>query len=168
MGRNKISGNIKNLRGNPGKRNEPDEIEVDSPSLRCPSKLSKQEKKYWKRWAHPLIEAGKLTVLTIPSFISLIKMTVRLDQINEFISGNDEKCETCGRQNNRSLLQENRFVDSSGQEHSTFKESAYSKLSRDLTKEVHRLEKAWGLTADSAAGVFKPKPKKSKEEEFLE
>lgn len=95
-------------------------------------------------------------------------MKVRLDQINDLIQGNDEKCGTCGKTNNRSLLQESKFVDSAGQEHTTYKESAYSKLSRDLTVVVQRLEKAWCLTGDSMDGIFKRKPKKSEEEKFLE
>jgi hypothetical protein len=167
MGRNKVSSAEKKRKGNPGKRDIPDEIGVDSPPLRCPSGLSKAEKKYWRIWSASLTEVGKLTILSLPSFLDLIKMKARLDQINDLIKGSDEKCETCGKQNNRSLLQESKFVDSSGQEHSTFKESAYSKLSRDLIVAVHRLEKAWGLTADSMAGLFKKKPKKSEEEKFL-
>ena len=152
----------------PGKRDIPDEHEVDSPSLRCPPGLSKEEKRYWRIWASSLIDAGRLTVLTVPSFLDLIRMKVRLDLVNQLIQGNTEKCDTCGKQNNRALLQENKFVDGAGVEHSSYRESAYSKLSRDLTTAVHRLEKVWGLTPDSSAGLFKKKKKKSAEESFLE
>lgn len=166
MGRNRLTTEQKQLRGNPGKREIEPETEIDVP-IRCPMGLSKGEKKYWYMWSPALVEAGRLTMLTIPSFLDLIKMKVRLDLVNEFIEGNTEKCEMCGKQNNRSLLQETKFVDGAGVEHSSFRESAYSKLSRDLTLSVYRLEKAWGLTADSAAGIFTKKKKKSPEEEFL-
>jgi hypothetical protein len=166
LGRNKISEDQKKLTGNPGKREEPPEHEVESPSLRCPPGLSKIEKRYWRTWAPDLIEIGKLTVLTVPSFVTLIRMKARLDQVNAFISGSDEKCAACGKQNNRSLLQEIVFVDGAGVEHISLKESAYSKLSRDLTVSVCRLEKSWGLTADSMAGNFRKK-KTDPAEDFL-
>jgi len=156
MGRNRISSEDKARRGNPGKRPLPAEHEVPIASLRCPPGLSKLEKKYWKIWAPPLSEIGKLTVMTVPSFLVLLKMKSRLEEVNRFLD-----------ENNRSLLQETKFVDQSGQEHSSFRESAYSKLSRDLTVAVYRLEKSWGLTADSMAGLFKAKPKQSAEEAFL-
>jgi len=157
LGRSKTPINKRKLRGNPGKRDLPVETEVDSAPMRCPIGLSKPEKKYWHIWAPSLIAAGKLTILTVPSLVTLIQMKVRLDEVNRFI-----------RENNNSLLQESIFIDGSGAQHSTFRESAYSKLSRDLTTAVHRLQKSWGLTADSAIGVFKPRPKKSAEEQFLE
>lgn len=104
-----------------------------------------------------MIQVGKLTTMSLPSFLDLIRMKVRLDEVNQFIS----EC-------NQSLIEESKWVDSSGQEHCKFKESTYAKMSRDLTKQVHQLMKSWGLTADSAAGLFKPKPKKTKEEQFLD
>ena len=150
MGRNRIPSDTKRLMGNPGKRKIPDEYEVHLVSTRIPSGLSKYEKKYWKIWAPSLIRIGKLTELTIPSFLRLIKLKGRLEEVDNYIT-----------ENNKSLLQEIRFIDPSGQEHLNLKESAYSKLSRDLGVTVHRLEKSWGLTADSMAGLFKAKKKKS-------
>ena len=156
MGRNKIPVEERKLRGNPGRHDLPEETEIDSLSIQIPPGLSKMEKKYWKRWAPALILAGKLTEMSLPAFLDLIELKVRLDQVNEFIDGN-----------NKSLLEEKRFVDSSGQEHIEFRESAYSKISRSYTVILHKLEKSWGLTADSMAGVFKARPKKSAIDDFM-
>lgn len=157
MGRNRIRSDEKKLKGNAGKREVPDELEVAVPSQRAPRGLNSAEKKYWRTWAPALIKVGKLTVLTLPSLLTLIKMKVRLDQVNREL-----------RKKEGSLLQEITFKDKAGNVHCSSKESAYSRLSRDLTVTVHRLEKSWGLTADSMAGLFKVKRGESDEEKFLQ
>lgn len=157
MGRNRVGSDEKKLKGNAGKRDLPEELEVGVPSLRAPRGLNSAEKKYWRIWAPALIKVGKLTVLTQPSLLTLIKMKVRLDQVNREL-----------RKKDGSLLQETVFTDKAGNKHCSSKESAYSRLSRDLTVTVHRLEKTWGLTADSMAGLFKAKRGDSDEEKFLQ
>lgn len=156
MGRPKLTEEQKRLRGNPGKRDIPEEHEVEQASLRCPRGLSKEEKKYWKLWAPPLAEVGKLTVITVPSFLDLIKKQVRLDDVEKFIM-----------ENNRSYIQEDAYIDPTGKECKKFKESAYAKMARDLSALLQKLKKTWGLTPDSAGGLFKMKKKTSEEEKFL-
>jgi hypothetical protein len=156
MGRNKLTEAEKKLRGNPGKRDEPEEHEVDSPALRCPPGLSKQEKRYWHIWAPSLIEVGKITVLSVPSFLDLISLRVELDILRKALTVGDLP-----------RYEKTSFVDSSGQEHSVIKESAPSKRCLVLTRDFQRLAKTWGVSGDGSAGLFKKKKKKSEEEEFL-
>ena len=156
MGKNKKPLRVRELEGNPGKRPLPPGREVDVP-VRAPYGLSDPEKRYWKMWSEDLIAAGKLTKLTLPSFMTMIKMTIRLDTVNEFLE-----------KENTSLLQEIVHIDGSGQEHRTFRESAYAQMSRHLTVTVHRLQKTWLLTADSTEAIFKPRVEKGKEEFFKE
>lgn len=92
--------------------------------------------------------AGTLTEATLPEFIKLCKNLARRDDIDDFLAAE-----------NKSLLQESKFVDASGQEHSTFKESAYSKMSRDIDGVISRQLKS-----------FRPKPEKKagkKRDEFF-
>jgi hypothetical protein len=156
MGRNKTSAAKKKLRGNPGKRDVLEEYPVESPPLRCPPGLSKAEKKYWRTWGPSLIQVGKLTKLALPSFLTMVKMKVRLDSINDFLGEEDAN-----------LLQKTSFVDTKKKNHTVSKESTYARMSRDLTPLIERMLKRWGLTGDSA-GVFIIKKAKSAEEGFLE
>jgi len=114
------------------------------------AKLNARTKQYWKLLAAEFEKAGTLTNATLPEFIKLCKNLDRRDSVDDYLA-----------KENKSFLQESRFVDSSGQEHSTFRESAYSKLSRDLDRIISQQLKS-----------FRPKPKeqpaKKKKEEFFE
>lgn len=55
--------NIKRLEGNPGKRKLPDEPNIPSDELTCPSHLSYSAKCEWRRLAPQLKELGLLTQL---------------------------------------------------------------------------------------------------------
>ncbi len=92
---------------------------------------------------------GTLTEATLPEFIKLCKNLARRDAIDNFIQTENQSC-----------AQECKFVDSSGQEHTTYKESMYSKLSRDLDRVISLQLKS-----------FRPKPEKKiekKSNEFFE
>jgi hypothetical protein len=151
------------LNGNPSGRDIPDEVPVGAPPKTAPAYLKNgREKQYWNLWAGPLIDAGRLTEMTVPAFIDFIQMKVRLDEIN------DELRDVDGGTASANLIQDVHYVDSAGKLCTTSKESAHSKLSRDLTVTVTRLMGMWGLLA-SSVGVFKPKgPKKRPEEELLD
>lgn len=92
------------------------------------------------------IRAGTLIAATLPEFIKLCKNLSRRDDIDKFIL-----------EENQSLVQETKFVDSTGQEHSTFKESAYSKMSRDYDRIISQQMK-----------TFRPKPKEKEDEKEKE
>jgi hypothetical protein len=104
--------------------------------------LNKTEKRYSKLFMPEFIKAGTLIDSTMPEFIKLCKNLVRRDEIDKLIS-----------EENQSLVQETKFVDTSGQEHSTFKESAYSKMSRDYDRIISQQMK-----------TFRPKPKEKEDE----
>ena len=157
MGRDRTTSDEKRANGNPGRRTIPDEYEVKRASVRCPRNLTALERRYWRLWAKPLIEIGRLTSLNLPSFLTLIQMKARLDKLNIELRNEPE-----------AIMQTDVFVDSSGQEHTKLRESARSRLSRDMWTAVHRLEKSWGLTADSMAGLFKAKQNKSDMEKLLD
>lgn len=112
--------------------------------------LNKRSKIYWKILSIEFEKAGTLTNAALPEFIKLCKNLARRDEVDDFISSD-----------NASLSQESIFVDSSGQEHSTFKESMYSKLSRDLDRIISQQLKS-----------FRPKPTekkvKKKKSDFFE
>lgn len=99
--------------------------------------LSKRSKIYWKMLSVEFEKAGTLTDSTLPEFIKLCKNLARRDDIDSFIETENKSC-----------LQETVFVDSSGQEHTSLRESAYSKLSRDLDRIISQQLKS-----------FRPKPK---------
>lgn len=89
-----------------------------------------------------------MTDSTLPEFIKLCKNLARRDEIDDYI-----------QESNQSFLQETKFVDATGQEHSAFRESAYSKLSRDLDR----------IISQQLRG-FRPKPEKKtgkKSDEFF-
>lgn len=105
------------------------------------AKLSKQEKEYWWLLEPEFTKAGTLTNGTLPEFVKLLKNIVRRDEIDRYIA-----------KNNQSFLQEAIFVDSAGQQHSVFKESAYSKLSRDYDRMImHQMK------------IFRSKPKEKED-----
>lgn len=112
--------------------------------------LNKRSKVYWKMLSAEFEKAGTLTDATMPEFIKLCKNLARRDSVDDFIESD-----------NTSLAQESKFVDASGQEHSTFKESMYSKLSRDLDRIISQQLRS-----------FRPKPKekvdKKKSDGFFE
>ena len=115
------------------------------------AKLDKISKRYAKLFMPEFIRAGTLSDSTMPEFIKLCKNLVRRDEIDKFIS-----------EENQSFVQETKFVDTSGQEHSTFKESAYSKMSRDYDRIISQQMK-----------TFRAKPKekeddKKEKNEFFE
>lgn len=102
--------------------------------------IDKRGKVYWKMLSIEFEKAGTLTDSTVPEFIKLCKNLSRRDAVDDFI-----------QKENMSLLAETKFVDSTGQEHTAFKESVYSKLSRDLDRIISQQLKA-----------FRPKPKEKK------
>lgn len=120
--------------------------------MRIPSwaKIEGRSKIYWKMLSDEYERIGSLTDSTLPEFIKLCKNLARRDEIDDFIS-----------ESNQSFLQETKFIDATGQEHSAFKESAYSKLSRDLDRIISAQMKN-----------FRPTPKekhgKKKGSEFFE
>lgn len=113
------------------------------------SKIEGRSKIYWKILSSEFEKEGTLTEATLPEFIKLCKNLARRDEVDDFL-----------QTQNTSLLQECKFVDSSGQEHSTFKESAYAKMSRDIDRIISTQLKS-----------FRPKPEKKVEKksgEFFE
>lgn len=101
------------------------------------AKLNNRSKKYWKMLSLEFEKAGTLTDSTMPEFIKLCKNLARRDSVDDFIDSD-----------NASLSQETKFVDSAGQEHTTYRESMYSKLSRDLDRIISQQLRS-----------FRPKPK---------
>ena len=154
MGRPKNDSKKKKLQGNAGKRKEDKPFEIDGLDLSLVPKLEGQELFYWNVWAKDLAQTGKLNNMTLPDFLSFIKMKARLDTVNEFLE-----------KENTSLLQETINVSASGVEHHNFKESAYAKMSRDLTALVGKMAKDWGLTGGS--GKFIGKLKSNPMDDFL-
>jgi hypothetical protein len=142
MGRDSKSIKQRKVAGNPGKRPLPKQPTTPTPPANMPNKLSKEQLLYWDALSPYLISDGRLNQLTLSSFLNMINMKIRLDKVNEFLN-----------KTNKSMLQETKFIDPSGQEHSTFRESAYSKLSRDLSVAVSKLEKLWGITGMQMQGV---------------
>lgn len=141
MGRDKLSVVKKQLRGNPGKRSTVKPPVFDLPEVAPPGHLTPDERIYWDKLAPSLIADGRLNQLSLPAFIHFIRVSVRRDDVDAFLK------ET------KMYWQETAFTDSSGQEHKTLKESAPSKLSRDLSQTCSRLEKLWGITGVQMQGL---------------
>ncbi len=154
MGRNKKTDAQKDLGGNAGKRKSKPETNIEIAPLRAPSILSKTAQKYWKTYAPLLIQIGLLTKLNVPTFIEYCRIKARLDQVHIMV---DE---------HPSMLEEAKWVDSSGQEHTKFKEAEYFKMMRKLSADALRHERALKMTPDRMAGTYKPEPPKSKAQEF--
>jgi hypothetical protein len=114
------------------------------------SNIDGRSKIYWNILSSEFEKAGTLTDATLPEFIKLCKNLARRDQVDDFLQNE-----------NMSFLQETKFVDATGMEHSAFRESAYSKLSRDLDRIISQQLKS-----------FRPKPKensgKQKKDGFFE
>lgn len=144
------------LTGNPGRRPSKGGkgVGVALADQKVPPILRDEEEKVlWKLWAPPLIKAGRLTILTVPSLVDLIKMKVKLDKVNAELDNDLDK-----------LTETTVYIDAKGRDNESTRESTLSKLSRDLTMGVYKLAKSWGLTADSALGIFVPTGKSSAEE----
>ena len=90
--------------------------------LTAPRDMTKEARKYFKRFAPLLNNAGKLNPLNFPILVSYCKNLANLDKVYLAL---DEI--------NQSLLQENITYMSGGTEVRSFKESALSKLARDLS-----------------------------------
>lgn len=144
----------KKLQGNAGRRNEEKPLEVEGLDTSMIPKLEVKEVFYFKLWAHDLVKTGKLNNMTLPDFLTLIKMRARLDIVNEFLDSE-----------NTSLLQETINISVAGVEHKNFKESPYAKMSRDLTALISKQLKDWGLTGGS--GKFVAKPQTNPMDDFL-
>ena len=153
MGRNKLTEAEKVLRGNLGKRDAPPEVGIEIPKLRVPSILSKTAQKYWRTYAPLLVQIGSLTKLSVPTFIEYCRIKARLDQIHLMVDKHP------------SMLEETKWVDSSGQEHTKLKEAEYFKMMRKLSADALRHERALRMTPDRMAGTYKPKPQ-SKAQRF--
>ncbi len=114
------------------------------------AKLSKREKEYWKLWEPEFTKMGTLTSSTLPEFIGLIRCVARRDVFDDFIQTENPSC-----------LETRKYVDSAGQEHTSFEESKYSKLSRDYNRLINMHMK-----------IFRPKPKakddKKKKDDILD
>jgi hypothetical protein len=150
----KLNPSQKKLRGNASRKGKiEDEVEV--PVVVKPDNLSDAEEVYWDLWAPYVEAAGKLTMMTRPSFLNLIRVQARLDAVNKTLNRSDIP-----------LMNRVRYMDVNKKVCTVERESAYSKLSRDLSNLVNALGKPWGVTADSV--MFKPVKKKSKAETFLE
>jgi phage terminase small subunit len=156
MGRPAKSQRQKELEGNPGKRKIQQEIEIELASLRAPSILNKQAKGYWKEYAPLLRKIGSLTRLNVPTFIEYCRIRARLDQIHGMVDLHP------------SMLEETKWIDSSGQENIKFKEAEYFKMVRKLSGDSLKYEKALKMTPDKMAGVYKPAPDTTPEEDFLQ
>lgn len=90
--------------------------------LTPPKDMSKEARKYFKRFAPLLNNAGKLNPLNFPILVSYCKNLANLDKVYRAL---DEI--------NQSLLQESVTYMSGGQEIRSFKESALSQLARNLS-----------------------------------
>lgn len=123
---------------------------VDLAPRECPDDWDDRMRYYWDMWADLLINVGLLTVVTLHDFKHLVNDIIRLDDQQEFI-----------KNENASSMQVNTRMLSSGEEEKTIKESAASKLERDLSILVTKKKKDWMLTPDTAVNVFKPKKEKS-------
>ena len=156
MGRAKIPKSQKDLEGNRGKREIPYEYAVPIPT-RCPKLFSPKMKKVWKRLAPHFIAMKKLTILNLDAFTELCYLIVAIQEIREFID-----------ENNQSRIQEKWYTDPSGKEHADLKESAYSKMYRDYSKQLLSYLKSFGLTPDKMAGVYKPEEKKDPMEGLID
>ena len=156
MGRSKKTESERNLEGYPDKRATRNEHEVPIPT-RCPKTFSPKMRKVWKRLAPHFIAMKKLTILNLDAFTELCYLIVAIQEIREFIA-----------ENNQSRIQEKNWVDSSGQEHLDLKESAYSKMYRDYSKQLLSYLKSFGLTPDKMAGVYKPEETKDPMEKYID
>jgi len=102
--------------------------------LRCPPHLGSEAKRYFKTYGKELNKASKLTFFNLPKFIQWCIACGYVERLTIEI----EKCGV-------SLLQENVFIDSSGQEHAAYKESSPSKALRYYIAVSARLSKELGF-----------------------
>jgi len=156
MGRAKKTEAEKDLEGNRSKRLIPSELGIEIPK-RCPSTFTPSMRKVWKRIAPQLIKVGKLTKLNVDGFTELCYLIITINEIREFIEDN-----------NRSRLQEKKWTDFKGTDHIDLKESAYSKMYRDYSKQLLSYLSKYGLTPDKMAGSYKPKKKEDPMEGMLD
>ena len=102
--------------------------------LICPKHLGKEAKRYFKKYGKPLQDAQKLTFYNMPKFIQWCIACGYVERLTVEIEG-------C----NVSLLQENTFVDGSGQECKNYSESSPSKALRYYIAVSARLSKELGF-----------------------
>ena len=90
--------------------------------ISVPKDMSKEARRYFKEFAPLLNNAGKLNPLNFPILVSYCENLANLSKTYKAIN-----------EINESLLQENITYMSGGKEVRSFKESALSKLARDLS-----------------------------------
>jgi hypothetical protein len=152
MGANRKSSAEKIAAGNPGKRKLPAETDVQViTSARAPAGMGNAEKRYWHRYAKPMIDAGMLTELNVSDLTRLCKFEATLDSMLELMAN------TVG-----SMVQEKKNYHG---EVVDLVESTYSKIARNYAATIRNLKADLKLRTDKMAGSFTPK-QKSKPNEF--
>lgn len=138
--------------GNPGKRKLPVETDVQViTSARAPAGMGKAEKRYWRRYAGPMINAGMLTELNFSDLMRLCQFETALDRMLDFLADNVN-----------SMVQEKKNYHG---EVVDLVESTYSKIARNYAATIRNLKADLKLRTDKMAGTFNPKSK-SKHNEF--
>jgi len=145
----------KKRKGNPGNRDTPPEIEIDLAPISAPAILNKSAQKYWRQYAPLLSRMGSLTKLNVPTFVEYCRIRARLDQIHAMVDQHP------------SMLEETKWIDSSGQENIKFKEAEYFKMMRKLSADALKYENALKMTPGKMAGVYRQAPAVSPEDDFL-
>lgn len=146
MGRTSKTGDEKRAAGNPGGRDIPPETDIeiiDTP--KPPRGMERKQKKYWKRYAGPMINAGILTELNIGDLERLCKFEVALDSMLDFM------VDTVGSMVQEKKNYHNEVVD--------LVESTYSKIARNYAATIRNLKADLKIRTDKQAGTFKPKQK---------
>jgi hypothetical protein len=151
MGRDTKSSAEKKASGNPGNRKIPTETDVDViVNPRAPAGMDRAQKKYWKRYAKPMINAGMLTELNVGDLVRLCKFEAALDSMLDFMADNVG-----------SMVQEKKNYHGDVVD---LVESTYSKIARNYAATIRHLKADLKLRTDKMGGTFKPKEKPIKNE----
>lgn len=142
MARNHIPSDIRELEGNPSKREIPEEIEIEVGSFKPPEILDKIGRKYWKKYSRLLHQMGKYT-----QFNEIV-----LENLCMAVSARNRAFEAIAKVNKSMLQVVDRF--DGGQE---IKESEPAKILRHWTQIVERIASDCGMTPGKSAGVYKPR-----------
>lgn len=134
---------LKILQGNLGRR----KINTKEPRPRnvipmCPAWLDADGKRTFKALAPKLVKLGLLTEVDGTSFGHLCQVRSRILAATRFLN-----------KENPSLVEETTYVDSTGQEHNTIKQSVYLKIEKEMFDLFRKAAGDFGLTPRGRAGL---------------
>ncbi len=137
---------LKALRGNPGKRRLPDEVQPPKVAVEMPAGLTPDMQEVWAWIAPGLIHMGTLTVVDVPAFLELCALQVT-----------SRKAQAEKARDGFSIFLQTTMVDSAGNEHQNVKIHPAIKLEGETANKLRPYYDYFGMTPSGRARLTVPK-----------